>query len=421
MTERLSARVIARLKKSAVGREVMATDSKVSSLIVRIHSSGFASYVFRHRERGRVFKTTLGRVGNLTLEDARQTAQAFVGRIALGFDPIAEKAAEKARHDAAIEAARRARAEAASGAVFTVKKMIGKWAAARKDETRSIRYVASIRGALERALEPVLDLPARDLGRKRIEQLVEEAAKRGPAAAAQAQTAIGLAFKRAIKDGWLEINPCAPLEAPKFKPRERELREPEIRRVWCAAGTLSSPASNYVRFLLATGVRRNEALMARWSEIEGDCWLIPAARMKGGRRAFNVPLTRAALRALPGRGAGDYIFSATDGARPIGGLNRVKASLDAAVKADGAGPLAPWTFHDFRRSLATWLSDRGVDYLIADLCLGHTIPLGRTGQTYQRSYKIVERRQALELWGELLDPESAEAPPPALRLVSSSS
>jgi integrase len=416
----LSQRAIARLKKSAVGREVMATDDVVPSLFVRVHPSGIASYVFRHRERGRVFKTTLGRVGNLTLTDARKTAQAYVGRIALGFDPIAEKAAEKARHDAAIEAARRARAEAASGAVFTVKKMIGKWAAGRANETRSVRYIASVRVALERALEPVLDLPARDLGRERIGQLIEAAAKRGPAAAAQAQTAIGLAFKHAIKNGWLEINPCASLQAPKFKARERELREPEIRRVWRATGALSSPAANYVRFLIATGVRRNEALMARWSEMEGDCWLIPAARMKGGRRAFNVPLTRAALRALPARGAGDFIFSATDGVRPIGGLNRVKANLDAAVEADGTGPLAPWTFHDFRRSLATWLSDRGVDYVIADLCLGHTIPLGRTGQTYQRSYKIVERRQALELWGALLDPESAEGAAPALRLVSSS-
>jgi integrase len=398
----------------------MMTDDKVSSLIVRVHPSGFASYVFRHRERGRVFKTTLGRVGNLTLEDARQTARAYVGRIALGFDPIAEKAAETEHRIAAIDATRRAKVEAANGAMFTVGKMIAEWAKGRKVDTRSVRYVAAIKGALERALEPVLDLPARDLGKERVGRLIEEAAKRGPAAGGQAQMAIGLAFRHAIKNGWLEVNPCASLEAPKAEHRTRALTGPEVLRVWRAAGTLRAPHGAYVRFLLATSVRRNEALFARWSEVDVDdnLWRIPAARMKG-KNDFTIPLSRAALRALPARGAGDFVFSATDGDRPIGGLNRVKVDLDAAVEADGAGPLAPWTFHDFRRSFATWVSDHGVDYVIADLCLGHAIPLSQVGRIYQRSYKIDERRKALELWGALLDPESAEAPAP-LRLVKSS-
>jgi hypothetical protein len=105
---------------------------------------------------------------------------------------------------------------------------------------------------------------------------------------------------------------------------------------------------------------------------------------------FTVPLTGAAIWSLPARGAGDFIFSMTDGAHTIGGMTRVKAALDAAIETDGAGQLAPWVFHDLRRALATWLSDRGVDYVIADLCLTHAIPLGRSGSTYQRSYKIVE-------------------------------
>jgi integrase len=420
MPERLSERAITRLKKSAAGREVMLTDTEVSSLHVRVHPSGFASYVFRHRERGRVFKTTLGRAGNLALGDARQTARAYVGRIALGFDPIAEKAAETERRLAVIDAARRAKTEAANGAEFTVERMIAEWAKARKADTRSVRYVAAIKTALERALEPVLDLPARDLGKERTRQLVEEAAKRGPAAGGQAQMAANLAFRHAIKTGWLQVNPCAALEAPKVNHRTRLLTGPEILRVWRAAGTLRAPRGAYVRFLLATAVRRNEALLARWTEIDIDAglWRIPAARMKG-KNDFAVPLTRAALRSLPARGAGDFVFSATDGDRPIGGLNRAKAGLDAAVEADGAGSLAPWTFHDFRRSFATWVSDHGVDYVIADLCLGHAIPLSQVGRIYQRSYKIDERRQALELWGALLDPGSAEAPAP-LRLVKSS-
>jgi integrase len=282
--------------------------------------------------------------------------------------------------------------------------MIEAWVSSRKDDTRSIRYVAAIKSDLRRTLKPVLDQPAAELRKERIEALVKAAESRGPSAAARAQLAINLAFKRAIKIGKLEINPCATLEQHKLSPGERILTAIEVQRVWRAAGTLPSPWGEYVRFLAATGVRRSEALYSRWSEIEGDLWHIPASRMKG-KRAFSVPLTRAALRSLPVRGAGDFIFSKTNGKRPIGGPTRIKAALDAAIEADGAGPLAPWRFHDLRRGLATWLSDRGVDYVIADLCLAHSIPLGRVGQTYQRSYKINERRQALDLWSNLLDPE----------------
>jgi integrase len=415
MPERLSERAIARLRKAAAGRELMVTDIDVPSLHVRIQPSGYASLIFRHRQRGRVYKAVVGRVGNLTVDSARQTARAYVGRIALGFDPIAEKVAEDRRHNNALDAVRRAKANNASAAEFTAGTMIGKWAAPRKDDGRSPRYVAGIRGALERTLAPVLDLPARDLSKSRIQDLIEAAENRGPAAAAQAQMALRLAFKHAIKNGWLEINPCIALEAPKLKERTRTLAGREIQRIWRAAEALPSPAGNYIRFLLATGVRRNEALEARWSEIEGDRWTIPKERMKAGRE-FIVPLTNAARTALPARGDSDFIFS--NGARPIGGLGRVKTRLDALIEADGGGPLVAWVLHDIRRTFASWLAENGVDYVIADLCLAHLPPLSRVGLIYQRSYKLAERRQALDLWGAFLDPESAAAP--ALRLVSSS-
>jgi integrase len=189
--------------------------------------------------------------------------------------------------------------------------------------------------------------------------------------------AIDLVFKHAIKNEWLEINPCATLKAPKAKARTRTLTGPEIQRVWRAAGTLASPAGAYVRFLLATGTRRNEALEARWSEIriaatatEIDRWDIPPERMKA-KREFTVPLTGAAKGALPPRGNSDFIFAAADSDRPIGGLSRVKTALDAAGEADGAGPLVAWTFHDFRRSFATWLADNRVNFAVIDLVL-HT-------------------------------------------------
>lgn len=397
-------------------RETMATDPKVRSLIMRTHASGRRTYAFRERVGGRTYKLSLG--GNLTLDDARKAAKTISGEIARGVDPAEKRRREAEAARAKIEAARAAAARAKAD--FTVADMIELWAKARgerpQDDARSVRYVVAIRNGLRRTLAPVLNLPARELSADRIQQLIKAAHDRGEAAAARALVAIGLAFKRAIKDGPLDFNPCDKIAPHKLAARERTLTAIELRRVWIAAGTLPAPFGNWIRFLMATGVRRTEASEARWSEIEGELWHIPAVRMKA-KRAFTVPLVGAALGALPPRAAGDFIFSTTEGARPIGGWTRIKADLDAAIEADGAGPLAPWRFHDFRRSLATWLSDREVDYVVADLCLGHAIPLGKVGQTYQRSYKIAERRQALAMWSAFLDPDSA-AEAPKLRLVS---
>jgi integrase len=395
---------MAKAEPAPSGRETMSAIPGAPHLFVRVHPSGVASYLFRYRKNGHAYKAALGLVGTLSEKDARKVAQIYVGEIARDIDPIAtrKEAAESRR--AEVDAARRAKIEAAQEGVFTVGVMIKTWAAPRKDDTRSVRYVASTEALLTSVFGPVLDLPAHDLSEGRIEQLVTAAERRGPTAAARAQNAIGMAFRRAIKTGKLKANPCATLEQRKHSPRERTLTTAEIKRVWRGAGKMPVPFGAYVRFLMATGVRRNEALHARWDELENDLLHLPADRMKA-KRDFTVPLTHAALQSLPTRNAGKYIFSTTDGAHPIGGTGRIKAMLDAAIEADGEGPLAPWTFHHLRHALVTWLSDHGVDYVIADLCLGHGIPLGRSGKTYQRSYKITERRAALDMWSTLLDPE----------------
>jgi integrase len=386
------------------GHETMAAVPGTPHLFVRTYPSGITSYLFRYRKEGHSYKTTLH---VLTLEAAIKATQVYIGEIALGIDPIAKRKAEEEQRLAAAAARRAAKTKAAQEKDFTVQVMVDTWAAARgkdgKDDKRTHGYIASTKAALERALGPVLDLPARDLNRDRIEKLIAAVERRGPAAAARAHTAVSMAFSRAIRLGKLEINPCTALERPKPVQRPRILSAIEVGRVWRGAGTLPAPLGAFVRFLLATATRRNEVLGARWSEIDGDVWHIPASRMKA-KRDFTVPLTRAALLALPSRGTSDLIFS-RDGVHQLGGLGRIKTALDAAIESDGAGPLLPFTLHDFRRAFATWVCDRGVDYVVANLALAHAIPLDRTGRTYVRSYKIAERRAALDLWSSLLEPE----------------
>jgi hypothetical protein len=137
------------------------------------------------------------------------------------------------------------------------------------------------------------------------------------------------------------------------------------------------------------------------------------------KKAFSIPLSRAALRALPARGDSDFIFALPGSDKPFGGLGRLKKMLDDAINLLG-DPLKPWVFHDVSRSFSTWISDQEGDFIAADLCLAHTPPLSRVGRIYNRSNMHAARRKVLEQWGVFLDPESAKSDAAPLRIVSSS-
>jgi integrase len=69
-------------------------------------------------------------------------------------------------------------------------------------------------------------------------------------------------------------------------------KAPEL---WSKLASEDSARSRSLRFLMATGVRLEEAMQMTWREIDGDkVWHIPAGRMKGGK-AHDVPLSDLAI------------------------------------------------------------------------------------------------------------------------------
>lgn len=70
-------------------------DSELKGFAVRITAGGARSFVIEKRIDGRLRRFTLAKYPELTVEQARKEAQAQLGKIATGGDPIAER---KARH-----------------------------------------------------------------------------------------------------------------------------------------------------------------------------------------------------------------------------------------------------------------------------------------------------------------------------------
>ena len=146
------------------------------------------------------------------------------------------------------------------------------------------------------------------------------------------------------------------------------------------------------------------------------CWIIPAERSKNGR-AIRVPLaplaTSVLARAMGERGApGAFVFSTT-GRAAVSGWSKAKARVDRLIAASrmavGKEPMAPWRFHDLRRSFATNACDvLHVDPAVADRCLNH-VGAGTTStvsRIYSRNELFDQRRDALAKWAKLLEGEA---------------
>jgi hypothetical protein len=104
-----------------------------------------------------------------------------------------------------------------------------------------------------------------------------------------------------------------------------------------------------------------------------------------GRQSLSLP---ALPRVVP------YVFS-LDGAVPFQNFTLMKRRLDALSGVLG------WRLHDPRRTVVSGMAALGVAPHVADRILNHVGgTISGVAAVYQRHEFMVERKQALELWGE---------------------
>jgi integrase len=96
--------------------------------------------------------------------------------------------------------------------------------------------------------------------------------------------------------------------------------------------------------------------------------------------------------------AGEYLFTTTGGSKPISLGSKIKNRLDAELQFEEG-----WINHDLRRTVATHLTDDlGVKETVTDAILAHR-KKGSEG-IYNRAEYVEQRRAALELWSDYVDP-----------------
>jgi integrase len=197
---------------------------------------------------------------------------------------------------------------------------------------------------------------------------------------------------------------------PKERARQRVLTDDEICDIWQSLETADVPSCypRYVKMLLLTMTRRNEAADMNASEVDGDLWTIPGERYKN-KLDHVIPLSpqaKALIGAKPEgfKGSNWFAFSTTDGARPFSGFSKAKISLDAAIakarKTEGRPKMPRWTLHDLRRTARTLMSRAKVPEDHAERAMGHVIA-GVRG-TYDRYSFLEEKREAFQKLADLV-------------------
>jgi integrase len=176
---------------------------------------------------------------------------------------------------------------------------------------------------------------------------------------------------------------------------------PGFMRELIADGSIEARA---LAVLILTGPRTDELRLARWKEIDGTIWTIPAERMKGkkkDRRAHSVPLVPAVVKLLGKRGAdNDFIFpSRRYGARkPLWHsslrevLNRLRGDR---LSIEGLPPVP----HGFRSTFRDWAAEAGYPRDLAERAIAHKVG-GKTETAYQRSKLIEQRRPLMVAWAK---------------------
>lgn len=261
---------------------------------------------------------------------------------------------------------------------------------------------------LERDVYPAIgDKPIADITRRELIQLNERIEKRGAVdIAKKVRQWLSDIFDDAVYNEELDDNPALGLRPgyygqgaeSKHNPAVTFAELPQLLADVDATG--SHRATRLAIHMLAlVAVRPSELRFARWCEIDGDTWTIPASRMKK-RRPHTIPLPRQALDILDEckliNGDNEYIFAGARG-RPMS-ENTINKTLRMA------GYKGRQTGHGFRHLMSTELNERSYNPDWIEAALAHATKKTVRG-TYNHAEYLEQRRDMLQDWADSISPK----------------
>lgn len=169
------------------------------------------------------------------------------------------------------------------------------------------------------------------------------------------------------------------------------LHHDELPEFFAAVIDNGNPAGLALAFLILTGTRSGEVRGARWNEIDGDTWTIPAERMKMNR-PHTAPLSPHALDILAKlRGVHPDLVFANPNTKKQLSENALSSFIKKSMKRTDV------TAHGMRATFRTWAAEQGADHQVAEMCLAHDVR-GVVESAYNRTDYLERRRDLMDQW-----------------------
>lgn len=377
-------------------RRLELPDPGLTGLYLVVQPSGAKSWALRYRFAGKPVKLTLGRWPVMGVADARGAASRALERIDRGQNPSDDKKAAKAATEPSRD---------------QLRSVIEVFLARHASRNRRPDAVAAM--FRREVLHQWGEREIQSITKRDMIQLLDAVVDRGsPVTANRLRAHLNTLFNWAKGRDILQINPLDGVKPPApEKARDRVLSDMELRLFWAACEDLGQPFGPLYRFLLLTGQRLREAAEMTWAELDGNTWILPAARAKNGGEHV-IPLSPSALAILQAQPRiGRFLFSTT-GNTPVSGFTHAKQRLDRLM-AEAANKDLPkgvepvviprFTIHDLRRTAATGMASLRFPPHVVEAVLNHRSGTRRgVAAVYNRFDYAEEKRAALEAYGRFL-------------------
>ncbi len=331
----------------------MIWDDRLKGFGVKV-SRSVKSYIVNYRVDGRERRVTIGRVGELSLKEARLRAAELTDSVRYrGRDPLVER--QMRREAPTFEDA--------------VNRFFGDYAPERIRQGRmALRTEREYRLQAKSYLLP-------KLGRKKVAEITRHDVERAvgvlkPVARNRTLAFASRLFNLVERWEWrpLHSNPTIHIDRSREEPRDRTLSPSEMAalgRAFTKAEVRHPATVGALRVAALSGLRINEVLAMRWEDIDTERGILTVPASKTGRRLHDLPPELLDVIQTQPRVC-EWIFSNTGRARVT---YRTTREVFAGCARDAG--IENLRIHDLRRTYLTRAAMSGIGVHTLRDMLGH--------------------------------------------------
>jgi integrase len=335
-------------------------DSAIVGFGLRVTSGGAKSFIVEKRINGKVKRITLGRYGNLTVEQAKKEAQKILGKVATGSDPIAEKKEKNVRSLSLLDT-------------------YNDYLNTRKDLKQTT--ISDYNRVMKWAFEDWYSKPVTEITKDMVENRHRERGKRSQARANNSMRVLRAIinharnkFEDAKGNPIILINPVERLSQNRawFKVEKRQtlIKAHQLAPWYKATLQLNNESTrDYLYFLLFTGLRRSEGAQLRWDDVDFSDNTFIIKDTKNGL-SHTLPLSDYLEKLLKRRYANkesDFVFPSDS---KTGHIIDPQKSLLRIGELSGVN----FTLHDLRRTFITIAESLDIPAYALKQLLNHKDP-----------------------------------------------